>query len=404
MDIDIFNQTSNHHPMNTEFLRNDMSAKGTVIIFSLIHWHFTWQSTHNFASGLAKRGYRVLFVEPLPKRWPKINEFNRVWGRIKGNSEEAGMCVQPIIPGVEIVAPRLLPDVGTLAQTLNKRIFVPRIARSMQTVPFIKPVVVINYLPTLASIDLMQSLNPDVSFYYCNTDWENDPYTDVVFEAEMAQAVDMVWGDTPTNFDRVKKLNDRVGSMPKGVDITLFSRARKELGRPSQPPLCVYFGLVSVSTDVDLLREVSHRYRLRIIGPIRRALTGFADSTEIIGGVAHDQVPNLLYDADVLLLPYAKSAQNMAVMPAKMFECLATGKPTIVHGLDYLRRYSELFYFCENHNQFLEAIEFAINEPPERSLPRIALAEQNSYDQRVNEIEDYIEQVMAEKRIAVSPN
>lgn len=378
--------------------------KGTIVIFSLIQWHFTWQSTHNFASGLAKRGYRVLFIEPLPKRWPKPSEFNRVWGRISGNAEAAGMCIQPLVSGVEIISPRLLPDVGSLAQYFNREIFVPRIARSMHNDSLKRPVVVINYLPTKASVSLMQSLDPDVSFYYCNTDWENDPYATEVYESEMAKAVDMVWADTPTNFNRVRKLNARVVSMPKGVDISLFARARKENDQISKPPLCVYFGLVSVSTDVDLLRKVSHHYRLRIIGPIRRSLHGFSDRTEIIGGVPHEEIPDRIHDADVLLLPYAVTDQNKAVMPAKLFECLATGKPTIVHGLDYLREYSDLFYICDDHDQFLSAIERAVNEPSERKLPRIRLAEQNSYEKRIDEIESYIAEVFSEKQTSMPTN
>ena len=109
--------------------------KGTVVFISMVHWHFTWQLEHSFARGLAERGYDVRFVEPLPKRWPALSELGRVWGRLVGHSETAGNCYQPLAPGVELISPRLLPDTSPLLQSLNRRLFVPRIVDTCAATP-----------------------------------------------------------------------------------------------------------------------------------------------------------------------------------------------------------------------------------------------------------------------------
>lgn len=371
--------------------------KGTVVLISMVHWHFTWQNQQNLAKGLAERGYRVLFIEPLPKRWPRFNEFGRVWGRLTGKSETAGICHQPLVPGVDLISPRMLPDTDTLTRAVNRTLFLPNLEEKLKQ-EIRRPLIVINDLPTAASLALMKSLEPDASFYDCVNDWANDPYAPVHdFEAVLAGSVDMVWADSAVNFARTSKMNKKVVQLPPDVDIELFTKARKEPGPPPARPLCAYFGTMGVSTDMELLRQVSHRYPLRLIGPLRTRLEGFADETDVIGPVPHEQLPELLRDVDVLLLPYVHSAHNDSVMPAKLFECLATGKPVIVSGLKSLYVYTDLFYIRETPNAFLDAIDEAIHDPDELRERRIACAEEHSFDNRMNKIEGYIQQVLEQK-------
>lgn len=371
--------------------------KGTVILISMVHWHFTWQNQQNLARGLAERGYQVYFIEPLPKRWPRINEFGRVWGRLTGQSEAAGICRQPLIPGVELVSPRMLPDTGTLTRWVNRRLFLPSLEDKLKE-SIQRPLIVINDLPIPASLELMNSLEPDASFYDCVNDWANDPYMPIHdFERSLAGAVDMVWADSRANVVRVSSMNKTVVQLPPDVDIALFSRARNDPGPLPSRPLCAYFGSVSLSTDIDLLRMVSHQYPLRLIGPLRTTLNGFSDKTEVVGPVPHHQLPELLRDVDVLLLPYVHSAHNASVMPAKLYECLATGKPTIVSGLTTLHDYSDLFYIRETPEAFIEAIAEVVHEPEAYRAKRIAAAEAHSFDHRMDVVEGYIQQVLEQK-------
>lgn len=369
--------------------------KGTVVIISVVHWHFTWQSPHNMASELAQRGYRILFVEPLPKRWPRISEFRRVLGRLTGDHVAAGFGQQSLVPGMEIVSPRLFPDAGRITRSINRRFFVPAIANKLKQ-DLERPLVVINYLPTSASLALMESLQPDATFYHCNNDWSNDPFAPShEFEAKLAASVDMVWADSPVNIARMSKISKNVVPLSVGVDIDLFARARREPERLTDRPLCAYFGTVRRSLDLELLKKISIRYRLRLIGPVRTSLEGLSKETEIVGQVSQEKVPELLHDADVLILPYDQTIHNQGVMPAKLFECLATGKPIIATGLDTVYDYADLFYIRETHDTFLEAIEESIHEPVELREKRIACAEQHSFAQRTIKIEGYIDQALS---------
>src|SRR3990170_2322476 len=133
---------------------NHMSREpqGTIILISSAHWHITWQRHQEIAIGLASRGYKVEFIEPLPKRWPKASEIRRVMGRLLGHSTEAGLFAQKLPPGITVTSPPLLPDTGRIAQSINRRFFVPGIVKSISERCKIRPIITINYLPIMASL------------------------------------------------------------------------------------------------------------------------------------------------------------------------------------------------------------------------------------------------------------
>jgi len=371
--------------------------RGTIILISSVHWHITWQRHQEIATGLANRGYKVEFIEPLPKRWPKASEFRRVMGRLLGQSREAGLVVQKIPPGVTVMSPPLLPDTGRIAQSINQRYFVPEILKSLLEVCVNRPIITINYLPTMASLTLQQGIRPDLAIYDCVIDWKNDPYAQgaEVVENRLVGSVDMVFADSPFLFERMSSIHPIVKQVLPAVNLEIFNKSIfSKISSNQTVPICGYFGGIGASLDVELLREISHHYRLRLIGPLRISLKGFSNNIEYCGAVSHDQIPQLLQGVDVLLLPYRDAPHMRAVIPAKTFECLATGIPTVTSGLNSLDQYADLLYICHSQNEFLKAIEKALSEEPSLKEKRIQCAEGNSWSQRIDEIEGYIHQMI----------
>lgn len=381
--------------------------RGTLVIISSIHWHSTWQRHQDIAAGLARHGYRVIFVEPLPKRWPGAHEWQRVMGRIFGSSQASGYCRQPEPDGVSIVTPRVLPDVGRVGQEANARFFVPRLADELRQMGLERPLVVVNYLPTAASIALQQALQPDLAVYDCVTDWASAPLTESLarYEEQLLQISDLVFADSPNLLAKMRKRHDHVHEVLPAVHFERFQLPpRGEVdAAEAERPLCVYFGTIGYNLDLDLLRAVSRRFPLRLIGPLRRKLDGLSPTTELHGSVPHDQIPALLRDANVLLLPYDRVPHTPAIIPAKTFECLATGIPTVAIGLNSLEKYADLFYLAETPEAFLTRIEEASAEDGKQRADRIACARANSWEQRITEIAQYIEDGLASARRQPEP-
>lgn len=365
-----------------------MTGKSAVII-SGVHWHSTWQRHHHIASQLASTGWKIIFIEPLPKRWPAAGEWKRLVNRLSGRSEGAGTCVQNVPEGVEILSPLLLPDVGFIARGVNKLLFIPLISEVILNKLSGEHPLLINYLPTPASIALQKKLPARVRVYDCVCDWAHDPYAVASgleqAEKDLLNETDIVTADSIHNYKRMQALHPRVFQLEGGVEYERFEPARHPRKREN-PPLCVYFGDIGVHSDLELLAKVSHRFRLKLIGPVRLPLTGFSDKAEILGPVHYDKLPELLAEADVLLLPYRNTAHNQGVLPAKTFECLATGKPTVVINLPSLQVYSNLFYLCSTHEEFLSSIEKSAFEDTSKMRERQEAAAQHSWTVKVSEL------------------
>ena len=366
--------------------------KGTVLFLSSIHWHFTWQRHQNVASGLARKGYSVVFVEPLPKRWPRPREFPRLLGRILGRPRRAGLCPQSVPDGVQLATPRLFPEVGTLGPWINRSVLVRRLARRLLRRVDRRPLILLNYLPTRASLALQRALEPDLKVYDCAWDWSNDPYSRGLEEVErdLVREADLVLTDSPRNTERMRLLHSRVVRILHGVDYGLFAGTDREDAIAAETT-CAYFGDLGENIDIDLLARVSQRYPLHLIGPVRVPLRGFSARTRVWGGVPHERVPERLRAARVLLLPYRNAPHTRAVFPAKIMECLATGKPTVAIGLESLAELAELLYLCSTPEEFLLAIERAANEDPSGSEGRRRFAKENSWSRRIDEIDALLE-------------
>ena len=355
----------------------------TAIIFSNIHWHSTWQRHHHVAAQLAREGYRVLYVEPLPKRWPALGEWKRLMSRLLNHPSGAGTCPQVEISGVEIFSPKLFPDSGPAAQAVNQRFFIPGILNKILAWLQGSRPLVITYLPSRAILTLVKKLPAQTRIYDCVCDWAHDPYaaTATLYEEELVKVSDRVIADSPHNLKRMQALHGAVIQIEGGVDYDFFEPARREKKR-GNPPLCVYYGDIGVHTDLDLLAKVSERYRLRLIGPVRLPLKNFSKETEILGAVPYERLPGLLTEADVLLLPYRNTPHNQGVLPAKTFECLATGKPTVAIHLPSLAVYGKLFYLSRDHEDFLKNIDQSAFEEVSLRQERLRAAQENSWDRK----------------------
>src|SRR5262245_54636108 len=106
-----------------------MQSQRTLIVIAEVHWHFTMQRRQLLAKAFASRGYQVIYIQPLPKRWPRPSEWGRVISRLVGVQLDGGRVRQNVPDSVTIVSPRLLPDTNRVTRWFNTHLLLPRIAQ-----------------------------------------------------------------------------------------------------------------------------------------------------------------------------------------------------------------------------------------------------------------------------------
>lgn len=366
----------------------EAQPQATVVLLSSVHWHFTWQHHQTLAAELMERGYRVIWVEPLPKRWPGLSEWRRLFGRVRGNLRTAGGVEQRIPPGLVILNPRLVPETGAVSSWINRRFLLKRLERAVRS-HMRRPLILLHYLPLKTAIELHRRLKPEFSAYGRFSEWPEDPFVSqrAIREDELCQQVDVILTESPKRAERVHELGIPMEFVPPVVDFDTFSAAARS-GVGERSPLCAYFGLISDRLDLDLILRVASRYRVRLIGPRRGDLSRLEnENIELLDPVPQTELPELLRPADVLLLPYAESPFHEGLLPAKTFECLATGKPVVASGLPALAAYGSLIYNCSGAANVLRTVERALEEPPEKSAERLEFARSHGLDVWVSRIE-----------------
>src|SRR5262249_19795235 len=150
---------------------------------------------------------------------------------------------------------------------LNRRVFLPRLAaRLVKAGP--RPHVALVTLPTRAPLDLLDLLRPDLVIYVCYLNFGQDPLAphDIAqTEGELVRRADVVIVDQGIdNQERIARCEPARPVVPYTATVSYdaFASARQPKLH-SGPPRCAYFGDLSPSIDVDLLRRVSERYPLR---------------------------------------------------------------------------------------------------------------------------------------------
>jgi len=353
-----------------------------VVLLSQVEWNLVWVFSQALATGLDRLGYRVIYTNPLPKRLPGVGEWPRVLERLLDRPQLAGYSGHARPPRVRLATPLALPDTHPLFTRLNQWLCVPLVARRLRRwLRGARHVVVIVFLPFPTPVELARALAPDLLIYACRSNWVADAsarQTRLV-EDELFQRADLVLASGSYLEQKAREQGATVLNWPAMVDFASFNSLTQQ-DRPERqgPPRCGFFGHVNDRIDVELLRQVSLSYPLRIVGPVSIPLPELAPGSEVVGMVPHQDLPRYLQDVDVFLFPYRHNAFTAGIFPFKLFECFATGRPVVATGLPNLAPYEDLVYLSQTHDEFLAQIEHATHESPDLSARRIGVARQNS--------------------------
>lgn len=382
----------------------------TIVCLSTISWDYLWQRHQEFMARFARAGNRVLFVEPIGIRMPKWEDRHRIAARLKNRKRAGARGIRPVMENVWALDPLVNPfqEIGFVHRR-NVEALSAQLQNALAQLGGGKPLVWI-YPPTLLARAVTARLQPRLVMYDCIDAYSENPKGVFSWYAEseraLSRAADLVFVTSPQLMARQRPLNPHTYYVPPGVAYELF--ANDALPEPDAlkkipSPRLLFFGGIDERVDLAQLEKLAREHpawQFVLLGIVRtdvRALKKLSN-VHFPGQIAHEALPAYLRHADVLLLPYARSVFSQYIQPAKIFECLAVGKPIAAWGLPVFDDYVDVMYVAPAAEESARVIEHALIEKDVALCERRrACARANTWDARFQDLNRVIEERLQAK-------
>lgn len=324
-----------------------------------------------------------MFVENTSVRAPRPTDLGRIIKRFRRWSRGSIEHVAEASSQIDVFSPLVAPyPYSAWSRRLNQLSYVPRIAALAQS---LADPLIWAFLPTPTVLDAVRAARQSHSavVYYCVSDFA-EVTSDIAglqrSEAQMASIADVIF----TNGERLRRKfadqHPRVRTFPFGVDIERFD---PRLANPEPAdmshiprPRVGYVGGLHHHIAVEWMEAAIKRLpnvSFVLVGP---SVAGSdvhlrGSNVHLLGPRSHAELPSYLAAFDVCIVPYRSSPYTASVVPTKMFEYLAMGKPVVMSALpelEHMPNIRRVVAAAADADAFTNLVALASTERAEQSL------------------------------------
>jgi O-antigen/teichoic acid export membrane protein/glycosyltransferase involved in cell wall biosynthesis len=366
-----------------------------VVILSSVEWDAAWQRHHAFAAQWARAGHHVFFVENSGFREPGLRDLGRVASRLR-RIVRGGRSRRAKVPkGISVVSPLVLPPTRRLFREANAALLAPRLADLLHDRGLHRAPVVFAYLPTATTLAILDQLQPSLIVYDCVANFSGMSFAPgnlAETEAALTARAGLVVTDSATLYLDKRALHPNVMELHHGVGPAFFLPPAP--GRPRRK--LAYFGTLWHALDYAPIRALAEAgFEVELIGPVKEPPPPLPAGVVLRGSFAHDELPALLAGVDALLLPYVNDEFARGVIPAKIYECLATGKPVLSTPLPALSKMSGVLTFCRVSKEWVAAARHLGEDTEKARAERVAAAREHAEDLLFGKLKARVEKALA---------
>jgi glycosyltransferase involved in cell wall biosynthesis len=367
-----------------------------------------WTNKQHTASQLAQKGWKVLYVESVGLRAPRLGSgldlgrlARRLWRGLKG--------VRKVQDNVWVLSPLVLPVLHShpWVRAFNQGLLAWMVRRFMHVQGSQRPLIW-TYHPYV--LELLQRLNAQAEsrtgslVYHCVDDLAAIPGVDATaFRAEerrLLEQADMVFTTSAALRDQCSPYNAQVHFHPNVVDLDHFAQAHRPGPLPADlqtipEPRLAYIGALSdFKIDFQLLIEVAKarpEWNLVLIGEEREGQRsallqqlGSLPNVHLLGYKTYAQLPDYLRGLNVGLLPTLVNDYTHGMFPMKYFEYLAAGLPVVSTPLAFTREPNLEMRIAATSEAFVAAIEAQLQRSKYSEQQSRSLVGHNTWGFRID--------------------
>ncbi len=373
-----------------------------VLILSTADWdHPLWTNKQHLAVSLANIGHRVVYVESLGIRSPRVKggqDFRRIARRLfhlfsplRLRQERIWVLSPPVIPG-------LVSGRGLWINRWLLRICLAIVSRHLR----LGRVVLWTFNPFAARYLPLKLF--DQTVYHCVDRIQAQPGMPSALidaaERDLCCRVDVVFTTAPRLQETLSPWNPSTFWFGNVADVNHFAGVNKNsASRPIDlpcvsGPLIIFIGAIDAyKLELTMLTELivaTPDWTYVLIGPVGEsdpstdvtALNGL-DNVSLLGTRSYQLLPVYLAYADVALLPLRLNEYTSNMFPMKFFEYLASGCPVVGTAIPSLEDQADVATLCEpTPEAFEEAIKSVLSGVVPPLEDRLSRASEHTYIRR----------------------
>ena len=379
-----------------------------IICISSANWDDrSWVNVQHIMSRLAHNN-KILYIDSIGLRKPNIarkNDFSRVIRRIMNFLKGLRMVRNNLYLFSPIILP--LHHIG-FVRMINCLILSVFIKLFKLILNFKSPILWI-FLPTASC--LAQKVKNRLTIYHCVDEYAENPLVKrnaiMEMEDELIKRADIVITTSKPLYESKKIKNINTYLLTNVADCGSFISYKGSISdklKSINHPLIGFVGnITAYKVDLALLEFLAMErtdWNIVLVGPVGRGDPNTnvdrlrrIDNIHFIGEVRNNLLPSYVKAFDVCLIPFKVNETTRNSLPLKFFEYLACGKPVVSTVIDSLKEFGDYCKLADNREEYLISIEsFLRNDSEEEQDRRIDFAKKNSWDIRMEEISEVIEE------------
>jgi len=381
-----------------------MLSNKDILCFAANSWYSVWTSRQQVMSRLSKTN-KVLYIIP-PPNWSEILSGVRSKKKQKlGLDKISENLFTYVAPGYLAKNYRYKRIEGVM-----NRLRILHIEKTIKELDF-KDIILYIWHPRF--LDMVGRFGESLLCYHVHDQYSGFPGTDKssieTQERELLSKADIVFTTSPLLYEEKREFHSNTHFVPNAVDYDLFSKAGlTDISVPPDiaqipPPIIGYTGSINTSkVDIELLKYIAHsrpNWSIVLIGPIKGDKAKVYDMGNIkniylLNRKDQSDLPNYLKAFSVCLIPYVINDYTIYGYPLKLHEYLAAGKAVVSSSaVASIQEFSHVVKIAKKQSDWINYIEECLeSEDPTLVEKRQAVAQENTWDKRVELISTLIEQ------------
>lgn len=260
--------------------------------------------------------------------------------------------------------------------------------------------IVITAFNPVYGLAMVGKLNERTNIYYCydGMDLNRNNAKTIELEKKFCKKVDAVITTSDYLNDEKKHFNRNSLIVKNGVDCDMFLPYAKKTVNASTKKIIGYTGSLDYRFDIDLIefavQELSN-YSFEFTGGLLNQkvvdrLLKYKNVT-FNSAVKASEVPAVVKNFDVGIIPYLLSEINKNIYPLKINEYLAIGVPVVMTEFAVLKDFENVVSVTRSKEEFVAQIRYQIENDRETLIQkRIEFAKKNSWNNRALQFGEYI--------------